>query len=150
MGNDPVAATAEPDAIPAEQVLQFPEGILGFPQSRHFTLLSIDPDSDFRLLQSLDEPGVALVVTVPWSFFPDYAPELEETDRRDLGLEQAEDAVVFCPVTLDAANRQAFVNLMGPFVVNARTRRARQVVLPGEEHDLRAPIDLTSLTAPEA
>lgn len=130
--------------IPEDQVISFPDGIPGFPASHRFTLLSINPDSDFQLLQSLDEPDVAMVVTVPWAFFPDYAPELEESDQRDLAIASAEDAVVFCPVTLDASSRRAFVNLMGPFIVNSRTRNGRQVVLSGADHPVRAPVDLES------
>jgi flagellar assembly factor FliW len=125
-----------------EQVITFFDGIPGFPDSQRFVLVSISPDSEFQLLQSLDEPEVSMVVTVPWAFFPDYDLELEESDRRDLALESAEEAVVFCPVTLEAATRRAFVNLMGPFVVNSRTRSARQVVLSGSDLPLRAAVEL--------
>lgn len=124
------------------QVLSFSDGIPGFPNSQRFVLASISPDSDFQLLQSLDEPEVSMVVTAPWTFFPDYAPDLEEADRRELALEAAEDAVVFCPVTLEAATRTAYVNLLGPFVVNSRTREGRQIVLTGSDLPLRAPIEL--------
>ena len=144
MTDERVPGTGAPqDVVSEDQVLLFHDGIPGFPASRRFSLLSIDPDSEFRLLQSLDEPDVAMVVTVPWGLFPDYAPELEEVDRRELGIESPDDAVVFCPVRLDAPSRRAFVNLMGPFIVNAHTRAGRQVVLAGD-HPLRAVIDLGS------
>ena len=133
---------AEADTqIEPDQVIEFVDGIPGFPGSRRFTLLSIRPDSEFQLLQSLDEPDVSMVVTVPWSFFPDYAPEIDESDRRDLRIDSPDEAVLFCPVTLEAATRTAYLNLMGPFVVNARTRAGRQVVLAGSEHPLRAAIE---------
>ena len=137
---------AQPDVLAdTDPVIEFADGIPGFPSSRRFSLISLSPDSDFQVLQSLDEPEVSMIVTVPWSFFPDYAPDIEEADRRDLQLDAPEDAVVFCPVTLDAATRRAFINLMGPFVVNARTRTGRQVVLSGSDHPLRAAIELGGL-----
>jgi flagellar assembly factor FliW len=45
-------------------------------------------------------------------------------------------------VSFDSESRQASLNLLGPFVVNSRTRRGRQVVLTGSEYSVRAPIDL--------
>lgn len=131
-----------PVGLRPDQVIDFPDGIPGFPGNRRFSIVSLAPDTDFQLLQSLDDEAVAMVVAVPWLFFPDYAPQLPESDTRDLDLASADDAVVFCSVTLDAANRRAFLNLMGPFVVNARTRQGRQVVLAEGDHPLRAPVDL--------
>ena len=135
---DLVSSTSQGNA----DAVEFPDGIPGFPTSRRFTLVALSADSDFQVLQSLDEPDVSLIVTVPWTFFPDYAPEIEEDDRAALDIAAPEDAVVFCPVTLEAATRSAYLNLMGPFVVNARTRIGRQLVLAGSDHPLRAPIDL--------
>jgi flagellar assembly factor FliW len=130
--------------VAPERVITFIDGIPGFPGSRRFVLLSISPDSDFQLLQSLDEPHVSMVVTVPWTFFPDYEPVIEETDREELELTSPDDAVLFCPVTLEAATRRAFLNLMGPFVVNAQTRNGRQLVLSGSDQPVRAAIELGS------
>ena len=64
--------------------------------------------------------------------------DLEE----ELGIERCEDAVVFCPVTLDADNDRVYINLLGPFVMNAETLRGRQLVLTGSEYPTRAPVDL--------
>jgi flagellar assembly factor FliW len=121
-----------------ESVLRFEEGIPGFPASRRFALVNVAEDSAFQLLQSLDEPDVAMIVTVPWLFFPDYAPELSELERTELELEGKEDVVIFSAVTLDAESSTVHLNLLGPFVVNAKTRRGRQVVLADSGYPVRA------------
>jgi len=131
-------------AVPAEQVLHFPDGIPGFPRSRRFVLADIAEDSAFQILQSLDEPEVSLVVSVPWLFFPDYAPVLDETDQRDLGISSPDDAIVFCAVAVDETGEQVYLNLLGPFVVNAATRQGRQVVLSDSSLPVRAPVALAS------
>lgn len=136
------AATA--DRIGQEHILTFEDGIPGFPGSRRFVLVEVAEDSAFQLLQSVDEPDVALVVTVPWIFFPDYAPELSELERAALGIERREDAIVFCPVTLDAEHETVFLNLLAPFVVNAATRRGRQVILLESGYPVRAPVKLVA------
>lgn len=127
-----------------ESTLEFPDGIPGFPSARRFVLtdLTDDEDGPFQVLQSLDDPELSMVVAVPWPFFPDYAPAIDETDRVDLGLEEAEDAIVFCAVTADPDAGTVFLNLLGPFIVNARTRRGRQVVLTDPEQPARAPVAL--------
>jgi flagellar assembly factor FliW len=136
------AATA--DRIGQEHILTFEDGIPGFPGSRRFVLVEVAEDSAFQLLQSVDEPDVALVVTVPWIFFPDYAPELSELERAALGIEHREDAIVFCPVTLDVEHETVFLNLLAPFVVNAATRRGRQVILLESGYPVRAPVKLVA------
>jgi flagellar assembly factor FliW len=129
-----------PDTL-ADQEIAFPDGIPGFPGARRFALGDIaDGGGAFQLLQSLDDPDLAMIVTVPWLFFPDYAPELDATDERELGLEREEDAVVFCAVTADPERQELSVNLLGPFVVNARTRVGRQVVLGDDTLPVRAPL----------
>lgn len=128
--------------ISEEHVLHFVDGIPGFPSSRRFALVDVGEDSAFQYLQSLDESDVAMVVTVPWLFFPDYAPELSEVERGDLGLERPEDAVVFCAVTLEPDNDRIYLNLLGPFIVNAKTRQGKQIVLAHSGYPVRAPIEL--------
>jgi flagellar assembly factor FliW len=129
-------------SLDPSKVLEFRDGIPGFPGSRRFVLTDLSEDGSFQLLQSLDEEGVSMVVSVPWPFFPDYTPELGDSEQRELGLSAPEDAVVFCPVTLDSEASTVYFNLLGPFVVNTRTRQGRQVVLTDPRHPLRAPLVL--------
>ncbi len=127
-----------------EKVIEFPDGILGFPGSTRFVLINDSDDAVFQLLQSLDDPAVALIVSVPWLFFPDYSPEISDLERKQIGLESPEDAIVFCPVTLSAEPDMVFVNLLGPFVVNLRTLEGRQVVLADSDYPVRAMVKLSA------
>lgn len=126
-----------------ERVLTFPDGIPGFSGARHFLLADLNEQGTFQLLQCLDDPGLSLVVCVPWMFFPDYAPEISEADEEDLGLERPEDAVVFCTVTADDDEDEVlYLNLLGPFVVNSETLVGRQVVLSDLSLPTRAAVRL--------
>jgi flagellar assembly factor FliW len=131
-----------PNGLSPEQILRFGDGIPGFPSLRRFALLELAEDGAFQLLQSLDDPDVAMVVSVPWLFFPDYELELADAERRDLGIDSPADAVVFCPVAIDADEETVYVNLLGPFVVNPNTREGRQVVLADASLPVRAPVHL--------
>lgn len=136
------AATVSSTTIATDGVLRFSQGIPGFGQLRSYRLLSLGDDTAFQLLQSVDNPDVEMVIVVPWLFFPDYSIDVPDQDRTELGIERPDDAVVFSPVTLNAAERTVYVNLMGPFVVNPLTGEGRQVVQVGRDLPLRAPISL--------
>ena len=127
-----------------QHVLTFPDGIPGFPDLERFMLVELVEDGAFQQLQSLEDPDISMMVCVPWLFFPDYAPVLTDAEQEQLGIEAQEDAIVFCPVSFDEATNQVFLNLLGPFVVNAKTRIGRQLVLAGSDYEVRAPFDLTA------
>lgn len=122
--------------------LRFDDGIPGFGHLRRFELLSLGEDTVFQILQSTEDPDVAMVVVVPWLYFPDYEIDLPDDERQRLSIERPEDAVIFSPVTLAAEERTVYINLAGPFVVNPRTGAGRQVVLTDSDHPLRAPVSL--------
>ena len=127
-----------------DQILHLERGIPGLTDAERFVLsdLGDDAESAFQLLTSVDEPDVAIIVAVPWLFFPDYEPELPDAEQDALGIPEPEQAVVFCPVTLDGEHDQIHLNLLGPFVVNAASRRGRQIVLADSEWPVRAAVDL--------
>jgi flagellar assembly factor FliW len=135
----------DPAGDDAPPVIHFGDGILGFPGCTDFVLLDISPDSAFQILQCLQDPDVSMIVAVPWLFFPDYEPELGETEREQLGITAPEDAIVFCSVTLEPDDDTVYLNLMGPFVVHQATLQGRQLVLADSEHPVRAAVRLAEL-----
>jgi flagellar assembly factor FliW len=138
----PAAETTSGGAPAGAKMLTFPDWILGFPGSTRFALVNEGEDALFQLLQSLDDESVALIVAVPWLFFPDYSPEISELERKQLKLGSPDDAIVFCPVTLSGDPDIVYVNLLGPFVVHRDSLEGRQVVLADSEWPVRAPISL--------
>ena len=126
--------------VDEERVLTFPEGLAGFPAAKQFTLVEVEGNEAFLWLQSIDDPALAFLTTVPWPFFPDYEPELPDLDQELLALEDAGDALVLCLLTVRRDAREVTANLLGPLVVNQRTRTGRQVVLAESGLPVRAPL----------
>lgn len=125
-----------------DKVLHFRDGIPGFPDLRDFLLVDFHEDGIFQQLQSVEDAAVSMIVCVPWLFQPDYAPVLSDAEQAELELERADDAIVFVPVSFDPEDKQVFLNLLGPFVVNGSTRRGLQLVLTGSEYSARTPLAL--------
>jgi flagellar assembly factor FliW len=128
--DDPTArtapVTADDDGVVDGAVLDFGGGIPGFPASRHFKLETLAPElQPFCVMRSLDETGISFVLVAPGVLFPDYTIEIDEQHVAHLELESADDAMTFTIVTL---GHPPTANLLGPIVVNRRTRAAAQVV----------------------
>ncbi len=124
--------------VDESSVIELPAGILGFPDQRRYAVVAADDSGLYSWLQSLDEPQLAFLAVVPSPFFPDYAPVIADEDCATIGLTDPEDAQVLCLVTVDEDAVTA--NLLGPVVLNVRTRLARQVVLTDSSLSTRAPI----------
>jgi flagellar assembly factor FliW len=135
-----VAVTTEVD-LP---VLQFAEGIPGFPAARRFVLVRLDEAGLVLDLQSLDDDAARFVVVPSVAFFPDYAPEIDDVTARRLGLDGGADTrtepLVLLVVTVGATLTESTANLMAPIVVNTAAQVAAQVVLDDPDLPLRAPL----------
>ena len=54
--------------VPAEKVLTFPSGVLGFPESTRYVMLDHDTDAPFKWLHCVEEASLAFVVVDPSVF----------------------------------------------------------------------------------
>src|SRR5579884_1706276 len=119
--------------VPDEQVIELVDGIIGFETCRRYVIVRNDEKSEFRWLQSLDAASVAFPILEPSSFRPDYAPTIGDADASLLELSANTPTLLFSIVTIPADNpRGMTANLLAPVVVNANTRRAKQVIVQDE------------------
>ena len=122
--------------VPVDRVLTFPDGLVGFPAARRFTLLeAARPGSPFRCLACLDLPDLGFVVCEPDVLWPGYLAELP----LPAGVAAVE-VVVLAIVTVPDDPTAMTVNLMAPLVVEAGTRTGRQLVLDTGRFTTRQPI----------
>ena len=125
-----------------ERVINFPHGLLGFPEHQRFALIQTGEENYFFWLQSVDEPNLAFVVADPSIFFKGYEVPLRDETRQDLqlgdeeGAERALQVFVICNKVGDWLTG----NLQGPLVVNARNRRGQQIVLNDKKWTTRQPL----------
>src|SRR5687768_12776384 len=116
------------------------DGMPGFPALRHFVLVRLDEANLLFALRSLEDSRVRFLVAPPAPFFPSYAPEIEDACAERLGLTDAEDALLLVVVSTGDRPEDATANLLAPIVINRRTAAAAQVVLPGADLPLQAPL----------
>ena len=132
--------------VDEERVINFPNGLLGFPDHRRFALIQTGEENYFFWLQSIDEPNLAFVVTDPSIFFKDYDVPIREEAQADLQLTDPQYAQVF--VICNKVGEWLTGNLLGPIVVNAGNRLGMQVVLTEKKWTTRQPLMRLAATQP--
>lgn len=126
--------------ITSEDVIHFPEGLLGFNELRRFVILDDPSDEIFAWLQSCEEPGIAFPVLEPELFTSTYTISLTKHDLENLGLASREGARCFSVITIPQDPTQMTANLKAPIVINVAKRMARQCVLQDNQLNIREPI----------
>jgi flagellar assembly factor FliW len=120
--------------------LEFVAPFPGFPGKTRFALVALDEAGTLYALRSLDDPSLRFLVVPPAPFFPEYTPEIDDVTAAMLGLSRAEQALLLLVLNPGDAPGTATANLLAPIVVNIGSRQAAQVVLAGNEYDVRAPL----------
>lgn len=124
----------------AEDTIEFPWGLPGFPDLHRFLALSLDEQPGYVWLQSVDDPQTALPAADPWSIFADYEPRLPAYATESLEISQPDEFTLLCIVVVTKNAAEMTMNLLAPVIVNLRTRRARQVMLEASNYSSRTEI----------
>jgi flagellar assembly factor FliW len=131
----------ETDSTPANELI-LPQGLIGFPEYRRAELLYSSDHLPFLWMRLHGPDVLHFVVVEPNGLIPGYEPEMFDEDASQLDLRDAADALVLNIVTIRRKQPlEATVNLIGPLVVNRRTRVGRQRVIAnhtryGAQHPL--------------
>lgn len=115
--------------VPEDSVLTFSDGLLGFAGARRFVVIPHGTGTPFAWLQSVDRPALAFLL-LPGAAFPDYSRAVPSDVRGD--------SEVWVIVTVPGGKPQEMTaNLLGPLVIDEKTRRGRQVILSDDRYSTR-------------
>lgn len=110
-----------------DNLLSMPGGLIGIPDSS-WLLITREPESPFLWLQSAQTPELALVVTQPEIFFPEYVLSLAEEQLAEISLNQGDEAEVLAVIKAQGELPEWGINLAGPLVFNSSTKLGAQLV----------------------
>ena len=131
--------------ITDDEIIEFHDGLLGFPLCRSWALLRGSKNGT-AWLQSADHSALIFLLVDPFVFFEGYSAELSEGELHRLQAKNAGEIAVFAIVTLPTAGQDiCTANLQGPVVLNLVARRGVQVVFGDGPFGIRAPIPLLAL-----
>ena len=116
--------------VPAANEFQLPQGLIGLAEYRRAELLYMPDHLPFLWMRLHGPDTIHFVVLEPGGIVPGYEPEIFETDAEQLGINDPSEAMIINIVTLTRqVPVEATVNLIGPLVINRRTRIGRQLVI---------------------
>jgi flagellar assembly factor FliW len=127
-------------ALDAKDAIVFPEGLVGQPTWRRFVLVDDNADCPIRLLQSLDDPDACFLVTDPRLIFSGYDVRYSETDVEALEIDDRSAPVILCTLRVWPEGQKVTANLLGPLVMNPKTRIAKQLVLVESPYSTQHPV----------
>lgn len=143
------AATVRPDVpvsfessrfgtveVEPSAVIEFPRGLIGLGGHR-WALLGDVAEQGIVWLHSVEDAHVAVPVTDPWAFFPDYAVDLPDDEAERLGISDPAQARVLVVVRVGATPEECYANLKAPILV---TNGTGHQVLNEADAPLRAPL----------
>lgn len=127
--------------VPEKQIIDFPEGLFGFEESRKYALIEAE-QKPFIWMQSLEDEHLSFLLINPFLFRPDYELDIDEKDQKLIDLNNPEDALIFAIVTVLGDGSPITANLQGPVVINKKNNLAVQAVLSDSrwltKHDIMA------------
>ncbi|MCB9073239.1 MAG: flagellar assembly protein FliW [Bdellovibrionaceae bacterium] len=126
--------------VTGEDILNFPEGLLGFSDLNRFVLLDDPTDEIFAWLQSCDEPSIAFPVLEPELFLESFSMNLTKGDLKGLHADTISPLRSFCIITIPEDPTQMTANVKAPVVINVTDKIGRQCVLQDNKLEIREPI----------
>lgn len=134
-----------PQEIHDDDVITFPQGIPGFENNTQFKVFHEEGKPTVHWLQSLDDPELSFSVMEPQLLKLGYEFILDDAQCQLIDLQEGDDfAVVVMLFKQNGALAQSGeqvpaykairANLAAPMVINVRSRKALQAVLPKTEH----------------
>jgi flagellar assembly factor FliW len=132
--------------IADDAVIEFADGLIGLGGTR-YALLATSADTAFLWLHSLDHGGLALPVTNPHHFFPEFRLEMLVEDAERFGIDDSVAVDVYVTIRaigdMGRGRPSAFVaNQRAPIVIHGG--RGMQVINQTPGMELRAPLPMAA------
>jgi flagellar assembly factor FliW len=121
-------------------IITFNKGIPGFNELKKFILLDLQEYEPFRLLQSLEDNEISLIVTSPYEFFNEYEIKLSDETIKNLKIDSPEQVIIVTTVTLNSDVKKITTNLQGPIVINTSNNFGEQIVLDNSKYKVKSPL----------
>lgn len=115
-------------------VYYFEKGIPGFEKLNKFVIFPL-PDNDvFNILHSVENDETGFVVISPFSVDKTYEIDMENDLIERLKINNQEDVILMCTVTLSSKVEHVTVNLRAPIVLNINQKLGEQIILNDDRY----------------
>jgi flagellar assembly factor FliW len=119
------------DESRASKVIEFPNGLPGFPTNREFIMTQKPEESPFAWMKSVSDPKLTFAVVDAYAWAKDFTWEVDDSELEELGSLNPLDYAVFFILRIQKKDRHTTLQAKpnAPVLVNIRNCQARQVVV---------------------
>jgi len=122
--------------VSEKQRLFFPDGIIGFEDIKYYYMLD-SREGPYYWLQAEGYPELAFIIMNPRLFKDDYKLMVREEDLKSIDINSEEELLDFVILTVPEDLTKISANLMGPIIINRKTRKAKQVISENDEYTVK-------------
>ena len=116
--------------IDESTVINIPNGIIGFEDTKRYTLISPLGEDKFPMwLQSVEAAEPCFVVYDPMQLCSEYRFEITDEEQALLGIDENSPYRVLVVAIVPDDYRKTTINLRCPIIINTETSVAAQVIL---------------------
>lgn len=124
--------------IDEKGIIDFPEGLPGFENVKKFILLaSMEEDSPFQWLQSVDNTDLAFVVIDPKIIKSDYIIDVNDEEVEILKIKDVDKVIVLAIVVVPEDMTKMTANFRAPVLINAENNKGRQIILDKSDYEIK-------------
>ena len=132
--NTATLPTETPQPLTAEEIrdkiIQFPNGLPGFPTSREFIMAQKPEERPFAWMQSVSDPDLVFAVVDAYAWVKDFMLEVDDSELTDMGSVDPLDYAVYFILRIQQQDSHTTLKAKpnAPVLVNIRNRKAKQVI----------------------
>ncbi len=126
--------------IEESKLIHFKSGLPGFNDETKFVILDIPGNELMQILQSIQTPDLAFIVTNPHYYYKDYIFKLDEHIIETLNIQEEEDLVILTIMTVQDPVHCSTINLQAPLIINSKNKQAKQYILSHDQYEMKATI----------
>ena len=131
--------TDTPACNASQVVIEFPAGIPGFENCRHFVLITSPDLSPLQCLQAVDVPNASFLAIDPTLIDESYDLTLREFER--FRIAAGRDPLLWLAL-VTVAGEDATVNLRAPIVINPTRMLGCQFIRDDRDYPVHLPLNL--------
>lgn len=117
-----------------DAIIEFPSGLVGFPNARKYILLEHKPP--FSWLHSVEDPNLAFVVVDGNEFGENYQIKAPVGDK-DIDFQDGDEFGTLVIVTVRSEAALTTANLKAPLCINLRNKKGMQIIMDDPRYSVR-------------
>lgn len=121
-------------------LITFKDGIPGFEHLNKFILVDLKEYEPFKLLQSMENDKIGLILISPFEVMDDYEVELTDELLKELNIKKPEEVLILNTVTINSDVSKITTNLKAPIIINTNSGLGEQIIVDNNRYKIKYPI----------